>query len=150
LVVGKELFPRPPCAPWQRKISHPPEQTDPNVGGLTQSTPFVQPSISNQAMLATMSETFRIGVTALASMAVFLRIGGCLRPRACETLIGRSGAIAAPTIAAQILARQSDDVESEWSEVASVDQTEARYATGPRIVPSLHVFHVHSQPLGPE
>jgi hypothetical protein len=30
------------------------------------------------------------------------------------------------------------------------DQTEARYATGPRIVPSLRVFHVHFQPLGPE
>src|SRR5262245_32610466 len=75
-VVGSALFPRPPCAPWQRKISHSPEQTDPNVGGLPQSKPFFQPSFSNQAKLSTMSETFRIGVTAFASMAVFLRIRG--------------------------------------------------------------------------
>ena len=71
---GGELLPRPPSAPWQRKIAHSPEQTDPNVGGLPQSKPFFQPSFSNQAKLSTMSEMFRIGVTAFASMAVFLRI----------------------------------------------------------------------------
>ena len=34
--------------------------------------------------------------------------------------------------------------------VVRVDQTEARYATGPRIIPSLRAFHAHFQPLGPE
>ena len=63
-VVGGELFPRPPCAPWQRKISHLPEHTEPKVGGVPQSKPFVQPSFANQAKLARMSDTFRIGVTA--------------------------------------------------------------------------------------
>src|SRR5262245_17657154 len=74
-VVGSATLRPPPCAPWHRKISHSPEQTDPNVGGLLQSKPFFQPSFSNQAKLSTMSETFRIGVTAFASMAVLLRIG---------------------------------------------------------------------------
>jgi hypothetical protein len=36
---GDKLLPRLPCAPWQRKISHLPKQTDPNVGGLPQSKP---------------------------------------------------------------------------------------------------------------
>jgi hypothetical protein len=47
LVVGKELRPRPPCAPRLRKISHLPEQTDLNVGGLPHWNPLVQPSFSN-------------------------------------------------------------------------------------------------------
>ena len=42
------------------------------MGGLPQSKPFVQPSFSNQAKLSTISETFRIGVTACASMVVAL------------------------------------------------------------------------------
>src|SRR4051794_1600820 len=75
LVVGRPLLPRPPCAPWQRKISHSPEQTAPKVGGLPQSKPFVQPSFSNQAKLSMMSETFRIGVTACASMFEALGYG---------------------------------------------------------------------------
>jgi hypothetical protein len=64
---------RPPWAPWQRKTSHAPEQTAPNVGELPQSKPFVQPSLSNQAKLSAISETFKIGVNECASMIVVLR-----------------------------------------------------------------------------
>src|SRR5580704_11711527 len=62
-------LPRLPCPPRQRKISHSPEPTDPNVGGVPQSQHFFQPHFSNHAMLATMSETFKIGVTCLAYIA---------------------------------------------------------------------------------
>jgi hypothetical protein len=65
-VVGDELRPRPPCPPSQRKISHSPEQTPPKLGGSPHSQPFFQPSYSNQAKLARMSETLRIGVSAFA------------------------------------------------------------------------------------
>src|SRR5690242_7921137 len=64
--------PRPPCPPWQRKISHSPEPTAPNVGGVPQSQSFFQPHFSNHAKLAAMSDTFRIGVTAFAFMVYFL------------------------------------------------------------------------------
>src|SRR5579863_352058 len=61
-------LPRPPCPPWQRKISHLPDPTAPNAGGVPQSQHFLQPHFSNQAKLAPMSETFKIGVSCLASM----------------------------------------------------------------------------------
>src|SRR5258708_39914464 len=67
-VVGRSLFPRPPCPFWQRKISQWPEQTPPNVGGSPQSQPFFQPRRSNQAKLSWMFETFRIGVIRFANM----------------------------------------------------------------------------------
>ena len=62
------LLPRPPCPFWQRKISQEPEQTPPKLGGVPQSQAFSHPSFSNQAKLAWMSETFRIGTSPLASM----------------------------------------------------------------------------------
>jgi len=71
-LVGRLIFtpplPRPPWAPWQRKISHLPERTHPKVGGSPQSQPFVQPSFANHAKLSAMSETFRIGVRPSATM----------------------------------------------------------------------------------
>src|SRR5688572_4022980 len=60
-----------PAPPWpfrQRKISHSPEPTLPNVGGAPQSQHFVQPSLSNHAKLWRMSDTLRMGVIALACM----------------------------------------------------------------------------------
>src|SRR5262249_33799568 len=72
-----------------------PEQTEPNVGGLPQSKPLVQPSFSNQAKLSMMSDTFRIGVTACASMVVLPARGrvvlaeGPGRHRGLERVIGR-------------------------------------------------------------
>src|SRR5215475_13095149 len=68
-VVRFEPLPRPPCAPSQRKISHSPEPTAPNVGGVPQSQHFFQPHFSNHAKLAAISVTFRIGVIALAFIA---------------------------------------------------------------------------------
>jgi hypothetical protein len=66
-----ELFaplPRPPCAPRQRKISHSPDPTAPNVGGVPQSQHFFQPHFSNHAKLSAMSDTFKIGVMCFASI----------------------------------------------------------------------------------
>jgi hypothetical protein len=66
-----ELFaplPRLPCAPWQRKISHSPDPTDPKVGGVPQSQHFFQPHFLNHAKLAAMSDTFKIGVMCFASI----------------------------------------------------------------------------------
>src|SRR5262249_33528052 len=60
--------PRLPCPPRQRKISHSPDPTDPNVGGVPQSQHFLQPHFSNHAKLAALSDTFRIGVMAFAFM----------------------------------------------------------------------------------
>src|SRR4249920_2069084 len=51
-------WPRPPCAPSQRKISQCPEQTPPKVGGSPQSQPFSQPSFSNQRKLSARFDTF--------------------------------------------------------------------------------------------
>ncbi len=65
-VVVFAPLPRPPCAPAQRKISHSPEPTAPNVGGVPQSQHFLQPHFSNHAKLAAMSDTFNIGVTCFA------------------------------------------------------------------------------------
>src|SRR5580700_4314894 len=62
-------LPRPPCPPRQRKISHSPDPTAPNVGGVPQSQHFFQPHFSNHAKLAAMSDTFKIGVMAFAYMA---------------------------------------------------------------------------------
>ena len=61
-------LPRPPWAPRQRKISHSPEPTEPNVGGEPQSHFLIQPSLPNQAKLSSMFDTFRIGVIAFAYM----------------------------------------------------------------------------------
>src|SRR5262249_2471299 len=69
-VVVLAPLPRPPCAPWQRKMQTSPEPTAPKVGGAPQSQSFFQPHFSNQANVAAMSETLRIGVTPLASMTV--------------------------------------------------------------------------------
>jgi hypothetical protein len=52
--------------PGKGKISHSPELTAPNVGGVPQSQLFFQPHFSNQAKLAEMSDTFNIGVTFFA------------------------------------------------------------------------------------
>src|SRR5262245_48240571 len=68
-VILSSPLPRPPCAPWQRKISQSPEQTPPNVGGLPQSQAFCHPSFSNHAKLCWMSETLSIGVSPLACIA---------------------------------------------------------------------------------
>src|SRR6266700_5575424 len=65
-VVVFSPLPRPPWAPWQRKISHSPDPTAPNVGGVPQSQHLLQPHFSNQAKLAVMSDTFNIGVRPLA------------------------------------------------------------------------------------
>jgi hypothetical protein len=54
--------------PWHRKISHVPEPTAPNVGGVPQSQYFFHPHFSNHAKLAAMSETFNIGVRPCAIM----------------------------------------------------------------------------------
>ena len=51
-----------------QEISHSPEQTPPKPGGVPHSQPFVHPSFSNQAKLCCISETFRIGVSRLASI----------------------------------------------------------------------------------
>jgi hypothetical protein len=67
-VVVLEPLPRPPCAPWQRKMQASPEPTAPKVGGVPQSQSFFQPHFSNHAKLAAMSETLRMGVMALASI----------------------------------------------------------------------------------
>src|SRR5215510_12094577 len=70
-VFVRVLLPRPPWAFKQRKISQSPEHTPPNVAGSPQSQPFCHPSFSNQAKLFWKSETFRIGVNRLASIALF-------------------------------------------------------------------------------
>jgi hypothetical protein len=75
VAVGTEVIftpplPRPPWAPWHKKISHSPEQTPPKVGGSPHSQPFFQPSFSNQPKLSAMSDTFKIGVSLLASMLI--------------------------------------------------------------------------------
>ena len=67
-VRSTALRPLPPWPSWHRKISHSPEQTPPNVGGVPQSQPFFHPRRSNHAKLSWMSETFRMGVSPLASM----------------------------------------------------------------------------------
>src|SRR5262249_354032 len=59
-----------PCAPWQRKTSHAPQPTAPKLGGSPQSQSFFQPSFSNQMKLWPMSETFRMGVSPFACMAI--------------------------------------------------------------------------------
>src|SRR5216117_1332869 len=56
-------FPRPPWPPRHIKISHGPEPTAPNPVGSPQRHNSRQPSLANQAKLASMSETLRIGVT---------------------------------------------------------------------------------------
>src|SRR5260370_40481450 len=61
-------LPRPPCPPWQRKISHSPDPTAPKVGGFPQSQHFLQPHFSNHAKLREMSDTFSIGVMPFAFM----------------------------------------------------------------------------------
>jgi hypothetical protein len=61
-------LPRLPWPPWQRKISHSPEPTDPKVGGFPQSQHFLHPHFSNHVKLAVMSDTFNIGVMAFAFM----------------------------------------------------------------------------------
>lgn len=61
-------LPRLPWPPWQRKISHSPDPTAPNVGGVPQSQHFFQPHFSNHAKLAGTSDTFKIGVMCFASM----------------------------------------------------------------------------------
>src|SRR5262245_15869831 len=61
-------LPRPPCAPSQRKISHFPERTHPNVGGSPQSQIFSQPSFANHAKLSPRLATLRIGVSPCASI----------------------------------------------------------------------------------
>src|SRR5713226_640499 len=61
-------LPRLPWPPWQRKISHSPDPTDPKVGGVPQSQHFLQPHFSNHAKLAAISDTFKIGVRPLAFM----------------------------------------------------------------------------------
>src|ERR1044072_2491155 len=68
-VIFTPPWPRPPCAPSQRKIWHSPEQTAPKDGGCPQSQAFFQPSFSNQAKLSWMLDTFKIGVSPLASMS---------------------------------------------------------------------------------
>jgi hypothetical protein len=45
-------LPRPPWAPWQRKISDSPAPTAPKMGSVPQSQHFFQPHFSNQAKLA--------------------------------------------------------------------------------------------------
>jgi hypothetical protein len=45
-----------------------PDPTAPKVGGVPQSHNFFHPHFSNHATVLAMSETFRIGVKALASM----------------------------------------------------------------------------------
>src|SRR6516165_1251983 len=69
-VMWLSPFPRPPCPPWHRKISHLPEHTPPNPGGSPHSQAFVHPSFSNQATLCAQSETFKIGVSPFASMGL--------------------------------------------------------------------------------
>src|SRR5262249_14751791 len=61
-------LPRPPCAPTHKKISHSPEPTAPNVGGVPQSQSFFHPHFSNHAKLAAISDTFNIGVIPFAFM----------------------------------------------------------------------------------
>src|SRR6266481_4350370 len=56
-------FPRPPCPPRHMKISHGPEPTAPNPVGSPHRHNSFQPSLANQAKLASMSDTLRIGVT---------------------------------------------------------------------------------------
>src|SRR3989442_3803812 len=75
-VICTPPLPRPPWAPWHRKTSHSPEQTPPKVGGLPQSQPFFHPSFSNQRKLSVMSDTFKIGVSLLASMPIILQSDG--------------------------------------------------------------------------
>src|SRR6185295_2528256 len=71
-VILTPPLPRPPWAPWHRKISHAPEQTAPKVGGSPHSQPFFHPSFSNQRKLSAMFETFKIGVNPWASMPSIL------------------------------------------------------------------------------
>jgi hypothetical protein len=59
-------LPRPPCPPWQRKLSHSPDPTAPHVGSVPHSQPFLQPHLPNHAKLAEMSETFSISVSPFA------------------------------------------------------------------------------------
>src|SRR5205814_652816 len=54
-LVKVEAFvprPRPPCPPWQRKISHSPDPTAPKVGGVPQSQHLRQPHFWNPAKLS--------------------------------------------------------------------------------------------------
>ena len=55
-VVVLGPLPRPPWAPWQRKISDSPAPTAPKIGGVPQSQHFFQPHFLNQAKLAAMSD----------------------------------------------------------------------------------------------
>src|SRR5262249_15726817 len=67
-VVVLEPLPRPPCAPWQRKMHTSPEPTAPKVGGVPQSHSFFQPHFSNHTNVPAISEMLRIGVIPLAFM----------------------------------------------------------------------------------
>jgi hypothetical protein len=58
----------PSLGPWQRKISDSSAATAPKIGGVPQSQHFFQPHFLNQAKLAAMSDTFKIGVMHLTSM----------------------------------------------------------------------------------
>src|SRR5258707_2310980 len=71
-VILTAPLPRPPCPFSHRKISHSPEQTPPKSGGSPQSQAFFHPSFSNHAKLSWILETFKIGVSRLASMAAIL------------------------------------------------------------------------------
>src|SRR5260370_27753010 len=55
-------LPRPPCPPWQRKISHSPDPTAPKVVSFPQSQHFLHPHFSNHPKLNEMSTTFRLGL----------------------------------------------------------------------------------------
>src|SRR5215471_9020470 len=77
--------PRPPCAPWQRKMQvSVPEPTAPNVGGVPQSHNFFHPHFSNHANVPAMSETFNIGVKPWASIMGQDNIGACHRTVGCR------------------------------------------------------------------
>src|ERR1043165_10155107 len=69
-VISDSLLPRPPWPSSQRKISHSPEQTPPNVGGSPQPHDFSPPSFANQSKLSLMLETFRMGLILFACIAV--------------------------------------------------------------------------------
>ncbi len=68
VVVVLGPLPRPPWAPWQRKISDSPAPTAPKIGGVPQSQHFFQPHFLNQAKLAAMSDRCKIGVMVLTSI----------------------------------------------------------------------------------
>ena len=54
--------------PWQRKTSDSPAATAPKIGGLPQSQHFFRPHFSNQAKLAAMSDTCKLGLMVLTSI----------------------------------------------------------------------------------